>query len=159
MKKAINIFFQLDALKKTMKRQFAWIFSLLILNYVKKGDSYTVYHTEPCTECSTKEAIDSFFRRVPLKESHENITIIFQSHITKFDHKWCSGISFCYTGLYAGWSAKEAINSFFLVEYFNKNTICIDFHFHSPKSQNRVVSYSLFTRQCYLKGALRKKQL
>ena len=83
MKKAINSFFQLDALKKTMKRQYAWIFSLLILNYVKKGDSYTVYHTEPCTECSTKEAIDSFF----------------------------------------------------LVEYFNKNTICIDFHFHSPKSQ------------------------
>ena len=88
MKKAINSFFQLDALKKTMKRQYAWIFSLLILNYVKKGDSYTVYHTEPCTECSTKEAIDSFFLKV-----------------------------------------------------------------------NRVVSYCLFTRQCYLKGALRKKQL
>ena len=61
MKKAINSFFQLDALKKTMKRQYAWIFSLLILNYVKKGDSYTVYHTEPWLSALRKKQLIASF--------------------------------------------------------------------------------------------------
>ena len=49
-----------------------------------------------------------------LKEIHENsISIIDQSHATKFDQKQYFRLSFCYTCLYVGWLAKEAIDHFF----------------------------------------------
>ena len=43
MKEPMDIFFQQSALKNIMKTQYAWIFSFLILNYVKRGDSYFLF--------------------------------------------------------------------------------------------------------------------
>ena len=49
-----------------------------------------------------------------MKESHENVkSIIFQSHVSKSDQKNILNLFYCYTGLDAGYSTKEAIGSFF----------------------------------------------
>ena len=44
----------------------------------------------------------------------------------------------------------------FFGDYFNENTICIDFQFHDPKSELFHNLYLLDS--AVLKGALRKKQ-
>ena len=55
--------------------------------------------------------------------------IIFQSHVSNLDQKKYSKFSYCYTGLGAGYSTKEAITASF-VEHFNENqgnTLCASF--------------------------------
>ena len=55
--------------------------------------------------------------------------IVFQSHVSNLDQKNYSKFSYCYTGLGAGNSTKEAIIASF-VKHFNENqgnTICASF--------------------------------
>ena len=67
-----------------------------------------------------KEAIDSFFGE-QFKKSHENLrTIIFQFHVSDLDWKKYSKFFYCYTGLGAGCSTKEAIATS-LEKHFNEN--------------------------------------
>ena len=62
----------------------------------------------------TREATNYFFRKTFLKESHWNIKrVIFQSHVTKFDHKRYSALPYCYSCLCARCSTKKAIKSLF----------------------------------------------
>ena len=64
------------------------------------------------------------------KKSHENLKkTIFQSPVSDLDPKNYSEFSYCYTGLGAGCSTKEAITASF-VEHFNENqevTMCFYF--------------------------------
>ena len=53
-----------------------------------------------------------------LLKSHENRNkIIFQSHVSDLDQKKCSKFFYCYTGLGAGCSKKEAITASFVEQF------------------------------------------
>ena len=60
-----------------------------------------------------RRTFHSFFRRTLYRKANENsVSIIFQFHVVKFNQKQCFSFSFGYTGLYAGYSVKEAVNNF-----------------------------------------------
>ena len=59
-----------------------------------------------------KEPIACFGEQ--FKKSHENVkTIIFQSHVSHLNQKRHSKFSYYFTGLGAGCSTNDAIDSFF----------------------------------------------
>ena len=76
MKEVINSFFRLSALRNIMKTQYALIFSFLILNQVKRCDSYSLF--------TMLTYIHGALRSTrTLMESYKNIiSIIFQSHVS-----------------------------------------------------------------------------
>ena len=58
-----------------------------------------------------------------------------------------------------GCCTKETIDSFF-VEHLDENTIAMNqFPVSWSYMLRELFQYSLYTRHCYLKGSLRKKQL
>ena len=66
-----------------------------------------------------KEAIDNSFGE-QFKKSYENLQrIIFQSHVSDLDHEKYSKFSYCYTGLGAECSTKEAITAYFVEQTRN----------------------------------------
>ena len=87
-----------------METQYAWIFSFLILNEVKRDNSYSLFTILTYVEGTLwkKQFIASFERRI-IKG------IIFKFHVSEYDHKKYSTFSYCYIGLGVGCSAKEAM--------------------------------------------------
>ena len=74
-------------------------FSSLILNLIKRGGSYSLLTILTYIQ----GALRTSFLENTLKESHENVSsMIFQSHVTKFDQKSYSRLSFGYTGFCTG---------------------------------------------------------
>ena len=62
-------------------------------------------------------------------------------------------LDFCYTGLYAGWSVKEAIDHLFcktLYRESNTNAICIGFQVYNPKlsQEGCFRTYIYYKRLC-----------
>ena len=82
-----------------MKTQYSWLFNSLILNLIKRGGSYSLFTILTYVQGGLR----SSFLENTLKESHENISsMIFQPHVTKFDQKSYSRLSFGYTGICSG---------------------------------------------------------
>ena len=87
-----------------MKTQYELIFSFLILNEVKRNNSYSLFTILSYAQGALrKKQLIALFKRRIIKD------IIFKSHISKHDHKKYSTFFPCYIGLGLGCFTKEAV--------------------------------------------------
>ena len=111
-----------------------------------------VYPAGLCVGCSTKKAINSFFREELYRKSSNTICIVFLFYNPKLSQKWCFKPYVYYIKLLQGALRKKHLIASF-VEHFEENHAnlisgCFQFYFPKLSQERCFILYLLYKTMC-----------